>query len=155
VLDFAGMNGLRAEAVDGASNVFVGSEFGNSSGSTGTAGNWSISEYTAPTVSGTTTFTSLSPFFGTPATCSTSACPTLGGFFDTQGTSTYSAAQSTGSAEAFDMQIDPSGNVWYLDSGNNTTTTGGQSITEAVGIAVPVVTPLSLAVKYNQLGTKP
>ena len=48
----------------------------------------------------------------------------------------------------FSLAIDGSGNVWVS---NNT----GNSVTEIVGAAAPVVTPLALAVKNNTLGTRP
>jgi hypothetical protein len=45
------------------------------------------------------------------------------------------------------VAVDNAGNVWIL-LGNNT-------VKEYVGIATPVVTPLSLGVKENKLGAKP
>jgi sugar lactone lactonase YvrE len=45
------------------------------------------------------------------------------------------------------VAVDSAGNVWVL-LGNNT-------VKEYVGIATPVVTPLSLGVKGNKLGAKP
>jgi len=45
------------------------------------------------------------------------------------------------------VAVDASGNVWVL-LGNNT-------VTEYVGVATPVVTPLSVGVKNSKLGTKP
>jgi streptogramin lyase len=48
----------------------------------------------------------------------------------------------------FSLAIDGSGNVWVS---NNT----GNSVTEIVGAAAPVVTPLALAVKNNTLGKRP
>ncbi len=44
------------------------------------------------------------------------------------------------------MAIDSSGNVWI---------TGGNTLVEFVGIASPVIMPLSVAVANNQLGTRP
>ncbi|MDE1154665.1 MAG: hypothetical protein PW735_02925 [Acidobacteriaceae bacterium] len=46
------------------------------------------------------------------------------------------------------LAMDGSGNVWITDSTANT-------ITELVGAATPVVTPLSLGIKYSKLGTRP
>ncbi len=138
-----GQNGVRSTVVDGASNVFTGSEFPNSAGSGQTTGSFSIAEINYNTAG---SFVALSPTGTTPGTCSTTAgCPTTGGFFDT------TAAE----ALPYDMQIDPSGNLWVLDTGNYSTSTAGAAITELVGAAVPVVTPLSVAVKNGQLGTKP
>jgi hypothetical protein len=50
--------------------------------------------------------------------------------------------------------IDPSGNVWIGNlSGNDAAANG--SITELVGAATPVVTPLAVGVQTNTLGTQP
>jgi hypothetical protein len=48
---------------------------------------------------------------------------------------------------ASSVAVDASGNIWVL-LGNNT-------VKEYVGVATPVVTPLSLGVKENKLGAKP
>jgi hypothetical protein len=58
-------------------------------------------------------------------------------------------ASSMSSNNLSTVAIDASGNVWVL-SGNATTTA-----TEFVGVAAPVVTPFSLAVQKNKLGSKP
>lgn len=50
----------------------------------------------------------------------------------------------------FSLAIDGSGNVWV--SNNNA---GSNSVTEIVGAAAPVVTPLALAVKNKTLGQEP
>ena len=49
------------------------------------------------------------------------------------------------------IKIDPSGNLWI--TGYNAT--GSQVVTELVGIAAPVVTPLSVASSTDKLGTRP
>jgi hypothetical protein len=49
------------------------------------------------------------------------------------------------------IKVDPSGNLWI--TGFNAT--GTQVITELVGIAAPVVTPLSVASSTQTLGTRP
>jgi hypothetical protein len=49
------------------------------------------------------------------------------------------------------IAIDPSGNVWV----SNTAVTSDNWVTEIVGAAVPVVTPISAALAANSLGTKP
>jgi hypothetical protein len=68
----------------------------------------------------------------------------------------YDSANSNSSNEYVDtnfsngapsVAVDASGNVWVL-TGNNT-------VAEYVGLATPVVTPLSVGVKNNKLGTKP
>jgi streptogramin lyase len=48
----------------------------------------------------------------------------------------------------FSLAIDGSGNVWVSNNSSN-------SVTEIVGAAAPVVTPLALAVKNNTLGKRP
>ena len=49
------------------------------------------------------------------------------------------------------IKIDPSGNLWI--AGYNAT--GTQVVTELIGIAAPVVTPLSVANSTSKLGTRP
>ena len=49
---------------------------------------------------------------------------------------------------SLNLAIDPSGNVWITDY-------SGGGVTEIVGAAAPVVTPLSVAAGTNQLGQKP
>jgi hypothetical protein len=70
--------------------------------------------------------------------------------------SLYDSANSGGDGDYADTNfsngapsaaVDASGNVWVL-TGNNT-------VAEFVGLATPVVTPLSVGVKNNKLGTKP
>jgi len=56
-------------------------------------------------------------------------------------------ADASFSNGALSAAVDASGNVWVL-TGNNT-------VAEYVGLAAPVVTPLSVGVKNNKLGTKP
>jgi streptogramin lyase len=50
---------------------------------------------------------------------------------------------------AYGIAIDPSGNVWVATQNNNS------SLTEFVGGAAPVVTPLAAGEEYKQLGAKP
>jgi streptogramin lyase len=50
----------------------------------------------------------------------------------------------------FSLAIDGSGNVWVSNNA-----TGSNSVTEIVGAAAPVVTPLALAVKSSMLGKRP
>ncbi|MFP5227082.1 MAG: NHL repeat-containing protein [Acidobacteriota bacterium] len=49
------------------------------------------------------------------------------------------------------LAIDPSGNVWVTDYNNG----AGNGLTEFVGAAAPVVTPVVQAVSNNQLGQRP
>jgi hypothetical protein len=51
------------------------------------------------------------------------------------------------------LRIDSSGNVWSVGEGANDTSP--YSITEIIGIAAPVVTPLSVAASTNTLGHRP
>lgn len=50
------------------------------------------------------------------------------------------------------LAIDPSGNVWMAGSYDDNFNT---VITETIGAAAPVVTPISLGVKNHTLGTRP
>lgn len=69
----------------------------------------------------------------------------------------------TGAANSTGIAIDPSGNVWVTNTSTSVTYTNqqgttnniGNSATVIVGAAAPVVTPLSLAITNNVLGTKP
>lgn len=69
----------------------------------------------------------------------------------------------TGTANQVGIAIDPSGNVWVSSTNTaatytnqlGTTNNTANSTTVIVGAAAPVVTPLSLAVANNALGTKP
>jgi len=55
-----------------------------------------------------------------------------------------------GMSSPYNLAIDGSGNVWVSNNA-----TGSNSVTEIVGAAAPVVTPLSLAAKNNTLGARP
>jgi hypothetical protein len=57
-----------------------------------------------------------------------------------QGSDTLETASGTA--------IDSSGNVWVLNS-------SAQNVTELIGAAAPVLTPLALAVSNNSLGARP
>jgi hypothetical protein len=61
-------------------------------------------------------------------------------------TSGYAVATPSGSPDG--IAIDGSGNVWY-------NTTSDSTLHELVGAAVPIVTPIAVAVKNNTLGTRP
>ena len=58
----------------------------------------------------------------------------------------YTSADLNG---PYGVAVDPSGNVWV------TTDNGSASLTEFIGLAAPVVTPLAEGVAYKQLGTRP
>ncbi|HEY0307267.1 MAG TPA: hypothetical protein VGB94_03845 [Acidobacteriaceae bacterium] len=53
------------------------------------------------------------------------------------------------------IAVDASGNVWVANAGGVATATVPGSITEILGAAVPVVTPIALGVKNNKLGSLP
>jgi sugar lactone lactonase YvrE len=134
-----GINGTRGIAHDGAANVWIGAEYPMSPGVYG------VSEI-ATSGSGTSaTFTALSPTGSTPSPCSTTtgACATGGGF------------QKSSLLVPTDIEVDPSGNVWVLNTETITAPDSGTSITEIVGAAVPTATPLSVAAQNGALATKP
>ncbi len=56
---------------------------------------------------------------------------------------------SNGLIEPYGIAVDPSGNVWVASDN-----TSGP-LTEFVGAAAPVVTPLAVGVAFNELGTRP
>jgi len=139
--NLAGLNGTRAFTLDGATNAWIGNEFANfaAPGVTLTQTNATYFSISEASLSGGTTWLALSPTGNTSLGCSTSGCPTSGGFVQ------------TGDPEGapLDIKVDPSGNVWVTD---NTT---GTSFHELVGAAVPVITPLSAALKLGTPATKP
>ena len=53
------------------------------------------------------------------------------------------------------IAIDASGNVWVANAGGVATATVPGTVTEILGAAVPVVTPIALGVKNGTLGTLP
>jgi len=55
----------------------------------------------------------------------------------------------SGVNQPYSLAIDPSGNVWVA------TDNGESSLTEFVGAAAPVVTPIAAGVEYQKLGTRP
>ena len=142
---------LTGIAVDGAGNQWINSYF-PAVGTPGTGGYGQATYAVAETFWNGTAFSALSPTGTTPTACNvngaSAGCPTQGGY------------QKSSFLSGYDMAIDPSGNVWVPASGgyNTVGSTGyvytGNSITEIVGAAVPVITPLSVAAATN-LGTKP
>jgi hypothetical protein len=51
--------------------------------------------------------------------------------------------------------IDGSGNLWVLNADTGTTSSRGNVLVEYVGIAAPVVTPMSVALANGQVGVRP
>jgi hypothetical protein len=123
-----GLSSARSIAIDGANNLWASSAV-----ATNSAGYFNIVELDSALngLSPTGTPTAISP-----ATCPSTSCLTNGGF------AKASLALSRGVA------IDGSGDVWVF-------TSTGSNVTELIGAAVPVVTPLSIATKYNRLGQEP
>jgi len=139
--DVGGINGVRSVAIDGAGNLWAGMEYPGVGTVTGSvAATYGVAEMSSA-------FTAISPAT-VPATCSVTApaqCPT-GGFLH------------AGLGYAQDMEIDPSGNVWVVNNGTNGGTPAlqaGTQIEQIIGAAVPIVTPLSVAIKTGKLATKP
>ena len=53
------------------------------------------------------------------------------------------------------IAVDGSGNVWYIDSSSNSGLAIPGTLTELIGAATPVATPLAYAVANNKLGSRP
>jgi hypothetical protein len=145
--NYGGLNGVRGTTVDGANNAWFTELYPNSAGATTITGNYSVIELATSSSGGAPT-SPLSPAGVTPATCTTTGnagCATQGGFF----------VGALDFVEAFDLEVDPSGNLWVPSYGSIYNIPNGTAMTELVGAAVPVVTPLSIAVQTNKLATKP
>jgi hypothetical protein len=65
----------------------------------------------------------------------------------------YTSSATLGAAS--DVAIDSSGNVWAANPFIPVTFATGNNVVEFVGAAVPVVTPLSVAVKNGTIGARP
>jgi DNA-binding beta-propeller fold protein YncE len=63
------------------------------------------------------------------------------------GTNGYS---STSLQKPYGIAVDPSGNVWVASNSSSSS-----SLTEFVGAAAPVVTPLAAGAEYQELATRP
>ena len=62
---------------------------------------------------------------------------------------------SSALGSVYDVAVDGSGNVWAANLLEPVTFASGTNAVEFVGAAVPVVTPLSVAVKNSTIGAKP
>jgi hypothetical protein len=133
-----GLVAPRSTAVDGAGNVWAGMGYPTQTATISPTG---VAIYALAEVDNNMNSISYSGPNGAtgPAICSSTNtnCPSQGGFEK----ATLGTVRS--------LAIDPSGNVWAASNGT------AQSIVEVVGAAVPVVTPLSIAIKNSTLGTKP
>jgi DNA-binding beta-propeller fold protein YncE len=70
--------------------------------------------------------------------------------FNSSGTAITGSGGFTGSGQKpYGIAIDPSGNVWVASDN------GSSSLTEFVGAAAPVVTPIAAGAEYKELGTRP
>jgi hypothetical protein len=156
-----GLSGAWRTANDSGGNTWVanngstpsvfklGSDGTNLSGSNGfTAGGVSNPLGIAIDGEGNVWATSDSTSFATGSPVVTSSMVELdnnGGLLS--GTTGLSLVSTSSLASPVSDGIDSSGNVWVAMSSSN--------IVELVGAATPVVTPLSLAVRNNTLGTRP
>jgi len=122
-----GVSTGRVVAVDGAGNVWIANNTAASS-----SGLFGVSEFTKTGVA-------LSPTSTTPGTGTTTT--ENGGF--------QKAASFFTSLRG--CAIDPSGNVWV----SSTNSTSNTQMTEIVGAAVPVVTPISAQLANGTVATKP
>jgi len=140
-----GLIGARAVAVDGAQNIWFGNQFPSTS-----SGVYGLAEINSSGAGTSATFSAISASGSTPTTCATasSACPAGGGY------------QDPDFLEPLDIEIDLSGNVWVMNTGTYNGSTSvqgytGSTVTELIGAAVPVVTPLSVAAAAGKIATKP
>lgn len=149
--ELGGNTGVTAMVLDGADNIWWSNEFPSTDPTGGAAeseanGVFGIGEAYSPA---SNTFAALSPaptgLTGTDTCSGSVGCP-IGGSFE-----------KTSFLSAQGMGIDPSGNVWVLNSGNHTSGNNfiGTSITQVIGAAVPVVTPLSCGAEFGTLASKP
>jgi hypothetical protein len=163
-----GIVGIRSTALDGADNIWFGNYAPSVDTTAGGAaendntGIWSIGELASTGGGSTATFTALSPaptYTDTTLpngdTCTSSANPVTG----VSGCPVGGGFQKTAFETTEGLAIDPSGNVWVGGFGTPIGQTAGgtpqTSITEIIGAAVPIATPLAVAAKNGTLATKP
>lgn len=153
----------QAIAIDNSNNVFVQNygaetlaEFSGTSGITGNAS----SPYTMPA---TLTKPEFAVVDGANNLWVSNAVSTAGPVFEVSDTG-VPVAPTVGYAhtyaEPYGIAVDPSGNVWVANYNSSASATVQAFITEIVGQAVPVVTPLSAGLPstpggVSKLGTKP
>jgi hypothetical protein len=92
----------------------------------------------------------LKPGSGSPASIVLSPLLTGAGSSNLGFTTTSSSLPFTHGPR--DIEIDPSGNVWFM---NNSSSTAYQWVTVLVGQATPVITPKVLALKATMIGQEP
>jgi streptogramin lyase len=150
-----GLNAPYAVAIDGSGNVWVSNQNGG-----GVGGNGSVSEFTSAgsPISGTNGFTgggidgpyglvidgagnvwTANRFGYTISEFNSSGTPLSGA----------NGYTSTSLIAPYGIAVDPSGNVWVATDNSNS------SLTEFVGAAAPVATPLAAGAEYKELGAKP
>lgn len=152
---YAGLNGVRSLTVDGATNAWAGGEYpaGSDATATSTFAIYAVNASLQP-ISKTGTIPSASAQCstnpGTDAAPLPAICATFGGF---QKPDFYGGGHG--------IAVDNSGTVWVLNTGFNLASPGsnqaynGLTITQVVGSAVPVTTPLSTAAANGMLGVAP
>ena len=127
------INGVSGNPISGANGYAVGISYANAIAIDGAGTAWVANCRSGCTTGGGTTSPDDLLHFNSAGT-------TL--------TSTTNGLQDSNLSAPAVAAIDPSGNVWVS---NNT----GNSLTEFVGVAAPVKTPLAVASAANQLGVKP
>jgi hypothetical protein len=162
-------------AIDNSGNVWVGEvagvdEFSNSGTHLSPVGGWPQNVTTAPEaviIDGlgrawvsNVALDANGSILATPGYGSVTAFSPIGTLISNVSTPTsagnflgYTAAGTiTQLPLATGMKIDPSGNLW-ITGGNRLGKP--QAVTELIGIAAPVITPLSVASSTGKLGTRP
>ena len=148
-----GLGAPYAVAIDNSGNFWVTNETGGSSG------NGSISKFSSGGTAATNSPYSDGGVWGPYGIAIDGAgnvwVANFGGWSisELNSSGTAISPSSTGYApqliSPYSLAIDPSGNVWVA------TDNGSASLTELVGAATPVVTPLAAGAKYGQLGVTP
>jgi hypothetical protein len=133
------MTSTFGAAVDGNGNVW----FANRAGNYG-----AVNTGTGAAVAGENTIFVLNGGAGTPGIENTAISPTTNYVPEAQYPATPTDKFTPLLNGSLNLAIDPSGNVWI-------TNYSGGGVTEIIGAAAPVVTPLSVAAGNGQLGQKP
>jgi hypothetical protein len=129
--DLPGLATPEYLAIDGGNNIWMDSQAVSSPGPSSSFAEYSINGAVW-----------LSPNTTTTITTTRNASGWFGG---NTGTSTQRVSQSRRG-----LAVDGSGNVWTVNNSS-----AGNTLGILVGAAVPAVTPISLAIKNNAIGTRP